>query len=84
MRAPMIEPDELRGLDAGGDDAAGSLVEVEHLLVEERREHGENPMSDTARNGQRVPDAAQALDLPDDAPRLGEARRRLLGLRRVL
>ena len=45
------QADELRRLDAGGDEASGPLVEVEHLLVEQRRRATTKPMSDAARNG---------------------------------
>ena len=45
------QADELGRLDGGGDEAAGPLVEVEHLLVQQRRRATTKPMSDAARNG---------------------------------
>ena len=76
------QADELGRLDAGGDDASGPLVQVEDLLVEEGGEDRETDERDREER-QRVPDAAEAVDLPDDAPRLSKARPRLFGLRRL-
>ena len=72
MRAPMISPTSWNGLDRGGREATGPLVEVEHLLVEQR---GERDEADDRRRQERqaVPDPPEGLDLPHHAPALGEA-----------
>ncbi len=78
MRAPTMRPDELDRLGDGGDEAPLDLVEAEDLLVESEAERDEAD----ERGGQErqgVPDAPQAVDLPDHPPALGERRGVLLG-----
>ena len=75
---PRIEADDLRGSAIAATKPRCALVEVEHLLVVERRERDE---ADERRGEerQRVPDAPQRADLPQDAERLRERRRDLVG-----
>ena len=54
------DADELRGFGQRGDETAGRLVEMEHLLVVERRER-EQADDRRGEERQRVPDAAQGL-----------------------
>ncbi len=61
------QPEQLRRFDARGDDAAGPLVEVVDLLVEQAREHRETDQRDREER-QRVPDPPEGLDLPHDPP----------------
>ena len=49
MRTADHQPDQLRRLDAGGDDAARPLVEVEHLLRDREAERTEKPTKATPR-----------------------------------
>ena len=70
--------DDLRGLGERGDQTALELVEAEDLVVVERRQRDQAD----ERGGeerQRVPDAPQRADLPQDADRLRERRRDLVG-----
>ena len=51
MRAPMTRPTSCAGSTAAATKPRCTLVEVEHLLVEQRRRATTKPMSDAARNG---------------------------------
>ena len=75
-RAAM--PTICAGLGERGDEPALEVVEMEHLLVVERRERDEADERGREER-QRVPDAAQRADLPEDADRLRERRRDLVG-----
>jgi hypothetical protein len=72
------QADELHRLDGCGDEAAGPLVEVEDLLVEQASERAEADER-CREEGQRPPDATEALDVAAEPPRLAERGRSLLG-----
>ena len=65
------DADDLCGFGQGGDESASGLVEMEHLLVVDRRE-GDEPDDRRGEERQGVPDAPQGRDLPEDADRLRE------------
>ncbi len=77
IRAPTIKPEELGGLHRRGHEAPGSLVELEHLLVEEAGEATRSPIEGGGEERQRPPDATEGLDPMADArsasPKLGGA-----------
>src|ERR687897_4971 len=78
------EPGELgRSVEHGGQHAALAHVEVEQLLVVDVAEHDEADHGDGEERDGAV-DAAQAADLPEDAPRLGPGGRLLLGVGHVV
>ena len=73
------DADDLGGLGDAGDEASLRLGEAEDLLVVERGERGQ---ADHRRGEerQRVPDAPQRADLPEDADRLRPRRWLLVGV----
>ena len=73
------QAEELERLGDRGQVAALQLVEVVDLLVEQAAERDE-PDDRHGQERHGVPDASQDLDLPQQPPRLGEARARLLGV----
>ncbi len=69
------QAEKIEDLDRGGEVGALERIEVEGLLVLQRRQRGEAG-DGGGEEGQGHEDAAQGADLPDRAPGLAQRRRR--------